>query len=275
MPQLADAATQLTRHLTDATPPLLGAFLPAGFPDQISCVDLLHGLVQHGADILEVGVPVSHPALDGPAITAAYRQALAQNTRMQHVLTTVRHAAEAGAPVVVMSYWQAVLDHGVQRFAHELAEAGAAGAMIPDLHLNHAATWLEAARSAGIHTPQFAPRTADDAQLARIADVASGWIYAPAAHSATGYEGVLDVGAFGRFTARLRARTRHPVVAGIGISTPAHASQIAPYTEGVVVGTPLVRPLLTQPRPEGAARTKALAAAFAQALRDPAEPRAA
>ncbi|MFD7553552.1 tryptophan synthase subunit alpha [Streptomyces sp. NPDC059835] len=274
MPQPAYAATQLTRRLSGNTP-ALATFLPAGFPDRTSCVDLLHTLVQYGADILEIGVPVPAPSLDGPSITAAYRQSLAQGIHMDDVLATVREAAEAGAPVVVMSYWQAVVDHGIRRFAYELAEAGAAGAMVPDLPVSQAKPWLEAADEAGIHVPQFAPRTADNAQLTRIAGAASGWIYAPAVHAATGYEGALDVRAFEQFTERLRAVTQQPVVAGIGISTPEHARRVAPYADGVVVGTPLIRPLLTQSWPKGSAQTTALAAAFAEALRTPAAPRAA
>ncbi|MER0476969.1 tryptophan synthase subunit alpha [Streptomyces sp. Edi2] len=260
------AGIQLTRLLNRNTAPVLGAFLPAGFPDPTASIDLLHAFVEHGTGILEVGVPTACAPLDGPVISAAYRHALQQGVGMAQVMSTIRHAADSGAPVVVMSYWAPVVEYGIARFAQGLAEAGAAGAMIPDLPLREAAPWLAAARAAGIHTPQFAPRDADDGLLAHIATAASGWIYAPAAAAATGYRGGLDLAALDRFTTRLRAVTEHPVVAGIGISTPALARDVAPFVNGVVMGTPAVRPLLEQPGAIGAARATACVRAFADAV---------
>lgn len=143
-----------------------------------------------------------------------------------------------------MSYFEPVRHFGPERFAHELAEAGAAGAMIPDLRGSAAAEWHALAKAAGIHTPQFVSRSDDDAELGQAAASASGWIYAPAADAHTGYQGDLDIPGLQAFTNRLRARTSQPVVAGIGISTPSRAAAVAPYVDGVVIGSPLVRPLL-------------------------------
>ncbi|MER0477186.1 tryptophan synthase subunit alpha [Streptomyces sp. Edi2] len=271
MTTLTPAATGLTALLAHRQRPALGAFLPAGFPNWTAGIEALRAFTRHGADFLEVGVPHHTPSLDGPDIAAAYTQALGQGARMAHVFSTIRLAASSTAvPVVAMSYWAPVLDFGVTRFAQDLAQAGAAGAMIPDLPVAEADEWTDAARQAGLHTPQFAPRSADDDQLAAITAAASGWIYAPAAATPTGYQGDLDLPALDAFTTRLRAHTSLPVVGGIGISTPQRAAQVAPYVDGVVIGSPLVRPLLEGPAGlDGAVEQ---VRAFAHALHTPARP---
>lgn len=270
MTTLTPAATGLTTLLTHCRRPALGAFLPAGFPNWSAGVETLRAFTRHGADFLEVGVPHRTPKLDGPDISAAHAQALSQGARMAHVFSTIRLAASSTrVPVVVMSYWAPVLDFGITRFAQDLAQAGAAGAMIPDLPAPAAGEWTEAAQAAGIHTPQFAPRDADDDQLAAIAEAASGWIYAPAASAPTGYQGELDLPALRDFTARLRKHSHLPVVGGIGISTPQLAAVVAPFVEGVVIGSPLIRPLLQGPAPAGLDGAVEQVRAFAHALRTP------
>ncbi|MFF8993991.1 tryptophan synthase subunit alpha [Streptomyces sp. NPDC014983] len=266
MTDLTPHAAALTAVLTANERPALGAFLPAGFPNWTAGIDTLAQFAQHGADFLEVGVPHHTPTLDGPDIAAAYSAALSQGAAMAHVISTVRlTAANTHKPVVVMSYWQPARAFGPQRFAEELAEAGASGAMIPDLRGEAAAQWHAIATAAGIHAPQLVSRRDSDTELEQTAAAASGWIYAPAADARTGFQGDLDIPGLRAFTRRLRERTRHPVVAGIGISTPARARQVAPYVDGIVIGSPLVRPLLSN----GRGRQHALGelAAFADALR--------
>ncbi|TLQ39272.1 tryptophan synthase subunit alpha [Streptomyces marianii] len=271
MTALTPAAIGLTTLLAHRRRPALGAFLPAGFPNWTAGIDTLRAFTRHGADFLEVGVPHRTPALDGPDITQAYAQALSQGARMAHVLSTVRLAASStGAPVVVMSYWSSVLDFGIQRFAHDFAQAGAAGVMIPDLPVAEADEWTEAARAAGIHTPQFAPRDANDDQMDTIAQAASGWLYAPAAPAPTGYQGDLDIPALRDFTTRLRTHSALPVVGGVGISTPRLAGEVAPFVDAVVIGSPLVRPLLEHRSSSGLDSAVEQVRAFAHALRTPA-----
>ncbi len=271
MTTLTPAAAGLTALLEQRRRPALGAFLPAGFPNWTAGIDTLRAFTRHGADFLEVGVPHRTPSLDGPDIRAAHAQALSQGARMAHVFSTIRLAASStGVPVVAMSYWSSVLDFdGPARFAQDLAQAGAAGAMIPDLPVSAAGEWGDAARAVGIHTPQFAPRDADDEQLAEIAESASGWIYAPAVAAPTGYQGDLDLVALREFTARLRTHSDLPVVGGIGISTPQLAEQVAPFVEGAVIGSPLIRPLLQHPSAAGLDRAVEQVRAFAHALHTP------
>ncbi|OEV09351.1 hypothetical protein AN218_23165 [Streptomyces nanshensis] len=249
--------------------PALGVFLPVGYLDVAGGVDALLTFAYSGASILEVGVPHYDASFDGPVITSAYRRALQRGTDMQHVLTTVREAA-LGTPaaVVVMSYWHPVLRYGVERFAADLARAGGAGAMIPDLPIEEAAPWLSAARSAGIHTPQFVSRRGGDDRLARVAEGASGWLYAPAADSVTGFQGVLDYSALDSFTRRIRRISSLPVVTGIGVNEAEQARRVGSIADAVVTGSALLLRLQSHGL-KGAAE---LVSEFAEALLHPAHP---
>ncbi|MFI1226266.1 MULTISPECIES: tryptophan synthase subunit alpha [Streptomyces] len=264
------AAAGLAARLCQS-PGTLGVFLPAGFPGPGLDAEALTAFARAGAGILEIGVPVQAPTLDGPDITAAYQRALQHGTRVTDVLTTVaRAAASTEASIVVMSYWNPVHQYGVRAFSRDLAKAGAAGAMIPDLPADEAETWHAAAQAAGLCTPQFAPRPSTDSELARTCAVASGWVYVPAALSATGFTGDLDHTALERFVQRCRRTTDVPVVTGVGVSTPELAATVTAFVDGVVVGSPIVRALLARPDRSGIAAAADRVALFAESLRSPA-----
>ncbi|AZS87180.1 hypothetical protein ELQ87_25225 [Streptomyces griseoviridis] len=145
--------------------------------------------------------------------------------------------------------------------ARLFADAGAVGAMVVDLPDNQAERWQAAAKDAHLSTPRLVPRHLADTDLATVAAGASGWLYAPASTAPTGYRGPLDVPALADFTTRLRAASPLPVVSGVGISAPVLAERVAPLVDAVVIGTPLVRALMTVPE-----QAPVLTAAFAQAL---------
>lgn len=259
MPDPSPAARALDALLAHPHP-ALGVFVPAGLHTGPAERRILDGLAAHSA-LFEIGIPHDRPALDGPVIADAYRHALHQGTTMAGVLRTVQHAA-LRAPVVVMSYWAPIQRHGPERLAPALAAAGAAGVMVVDLPAEASDAWHRTAARAGLSTPRLVPRDTPDHQLPHLAAQASGWLYAPASTAPTGYQGPLDVAALAGFTRRLRATSPLPVVSGIGISTPRLASTVAPHVDAVVIGTPIVRALATDP-----GHAPALAASFAQALR--------
>ncbi|MGW0703014.1 tryptophan synthase subunit alpha [Streptomyces sp. NPDC002867] len=265
--RLTPAAAWLTERLNGPRPQL-GVFLPAGFPDARSDVIALRLFAAHGAGILEVGIPHTAPVYDGALITAAYQAALGHGTGVVEALETVHRAAvTTTASVVVMTYWAPVRAYGVDRFADDLAAAGAAGAMIVDLPDKHADSWVAAARVAGIHTPHFVRRDATNAELCQVAARASGWLYAPAADARTGYTGALNIIELQTFTHRLRSvAATTPVVTGIGISTPTKAATVQGLVDGVVVGTPIVRPLLQLGASAGLRAAAQNVAAFADSL---------
>lgn len=117
--------------------PLLAAYLPAGYPDPATSLDLLHQLAA-SADILEVGWPYTDPMMDGPVIQQAGAQALAAGFTVRHLMQTVRSLAPV-THVLVMGYYQPVYRYGLRRTADELAAAGAAGVILPDLNIDEAA----------------------------------------------------------------------------------------------------------------------------------------
>lgn len=270
MHDITPAAAQLTTRLAQS-PPTLGVYLPAGFPAPGLDVETLQMLAAAGADVLEIGLPHPHAPLDGPAITEANRRSLEHGTRTDHVFTTVRRTAETTqATVLVMTYWEPVRTYHPRRFARELAAAGAAGALIPDLPATEAAEWSAAVRAAGLHNLQFTPRQATNSELAQLTASATGWLYAPAVTGRTGYQGQLDIAALKSFTRRLERLSDVPVVTGVGVSTPELAEQVAPHVAGVVVGSPIVRCLLRRPDSTGAAAAADAAALFADSIRTPA-----
>ncbi|MCB0907033.1 MAG: tryptophan synthase subunit alpha, partial [Nocardioidaceae bacterium] len=111
----------------------LVGYLPAGFPDVAGSIDALRTMVDAGCDVIEVGLPYSDPVMDGPTIQAAAQQALDGGVRTADVLRTVEAVAATGTPTVVMTYWNPVERYGVERFATDLANAGGAGLITPDL----------------------------------------------------------------------------------------------------------------------------------------------
>src|SRR5919202_634869 len=111
----------------------LVGYLPAGFPTVTGSIEALKVMVDGGCDVIEVGLPYSDPVMDGPTIQAAAQQALERGFRTTDVLRTVEAVAATGAPTVVMTYWNPIERYGVDAFARDLAAAGGAGLVTPDL----------------------------------------------------------------------------------------------------------------------------------------------
>lgn len=225
----------------------------------VQCRQLDH-LAQSGADLFEIGLPCANPVLDGRLIRSAYHRALFKGDVINRTVRAVAHAASL-RPTVVMTYWEPVRRHSPEHLARLLADAGAAGMMVVDLPRDETLRWHHAANAAGLSAPRLVPRATRDTDLPAEVGGASGWLYAPASTGPTGYQGPLDVTALGAFTQRLRATSPLPVVSGVGISSPGLAAAVAPLVDAVVIGTPIVRALLSDPAP-----ATAVAASFAQAL---------
>ncbi|WP_455355304.1 tryptophan synthase subunit alpha [Streptomyces sp. SYSU K217416] len=233
-------------------------FVPAGLHPAAAERRHLDQLAQAGADLFEVGLGAENAALDGPVIQAAYRRALSRGNVLDRTLRAIEHAAGL-RPTVLMTYWEPIR-RGPEHLARLFADAGATGVMVVDLPTRQQARWHDAAQEAGLLTPRLIPRTTTAGLPAAVAR-ASGWLYAPASTAATGYQGPLDLPGLDDFIRRLRAASPLPVVSGVGISTPALAARIAPLVNAVVIGTPVVGPLATDPD-----RAAEVTAAFAQAL---------
>ncbi|MFE6685431.1 tryptophan synthase subunit alpha [Streptomyces sp. NPDC057743] len=223
----------------------LVGYLPAGFPTVDGGIRALTEMLDGGCDIVEVGLPHSDPVLDGPVIQTADDIALRAGVRIVDVLRTVRevHAA-TGAPVLCMTYWNPVDRYGVERFAADLAEAGGAGCILPDLPVEESEVWRKAAEQHGLATVFVVAPSSRDERLAKITAAGSGFVYAASLMGVTGTRESV-----GREAADLVARTRAtagglPVCVGLGVSNAEQAAEVAHFADGVIVGSAFVKCLL-------------------------------
>jgi tryptophan synthase alpha chain len=215
-------------------------YLMGGFPSLEASRAIGEACVDHGGDLLELGVPYSDPLADGPVIQAAGSQALRAGATIDGVLD-VGEALARRAPVVLMAYANLILARGVERMAGELAARGLAGLIVPDLPLEEGEEVLAACDAAGVAlVPLVAPTTPDD-RLAAIGARARGFLYTVSVTGTTG-ERTAMAGRFETIVARSSAHTSVPVALGFGISTPEQAAQAAAAgADGVIVGSRLVR----------------------------------
>ena len=243
------------------------AFLPfmtAGLPSPGETVETFIAMAEAGADAFEVGIPYSDPLMDGPTIQVASQRAIEQGMTLGGGFEVLRRVVETtGRPSLAMSYANPVFRVGPHDFARRAADAGAAGLIVADLPLEEAGPVIEATEGAGIGLVLFAAPTTHDERLARIAARDPVFIYGVAAMGVTGErEEVSDVPR--RLAERIRAVTDVPLVMGVGIGTPEQAAALAPYVDGIIVGSALVRRALVSDDPirEIANATHALAGAI-------------
>jgi tryptophan synthase alpha chain len=224
----------------------LVGYLPAGFPDVEGSVRAMTTMVEAGCDVIEVGLPYSDPVMDGPTIQAAAQQALEGGVRTRDVLHVVEAVAATGAPTVVMTYWNPVVRYGVERFAADLAAAGGAGLITPDLTPDSAADWIAAADAHGLDKVFLVAPSSTDERLAMTVAACRGFVYATAVMGVTGARATTS-----ELAAPLVERTKRvtdlPVAVGLGVSTGDQAAELAAHADGVIVGSAFVRTLLDHP----------------------------
>jgi tryptophan synthase alpha chain len=221
----------------------LVGYLPAGFPDVDGSIEAMRAMVEAGCDVIEVGLPYSDPVMDGPTIQAAAQQALEAGTRTSDVLRVVEAVAATGVPTVVMTYWNPVVRYGVEKFATDLANAGGAGLITPDLVPDEAEEWMSAADAHALDRIFLVAPSSTDVRLRRTAEACRGFVYATAVMGVTGAR-ESSSGLAGPLVARTRAVTDLPVCVGLGVSHGDQAAEVASYADGVIVGSAFVRCLL-------------------------------
>jgi tryptophan synthase alpha chain len=244
--------------------------MPAGFPTVPGGIAAMKAMVQSGVDIVEVEFPYSDPVMDGPVIQRASEIALAGGVRTTDVLHTVEAAAQAGAPVALMTYWNPIERYGVDRFARDLASAGGAGLITPDLIPDEAAEWLAAAQAHGLDHVFLAAPASTDERLRNTVRHSKGFVYAASIMGVTGTREQVSNSAPG-LVARLRQVTDLPIGVGLGVRDGAQVAAVAGYADGVVVGSALIRCLLEAPdEVSGLAALRELTAELAAGVRAPA-----
>lgn len=218
-------------------------YLPVGYPDLAGSIDAARTLIDHGADMIELGLPYSDPVMDGPVIQRAATAALSGGVRNRDVITAVEQLSGRGAAILVMSYWNPVLAYGVDAFARDLASAGGAGLITPDLIPDEAGDWLAASESHGLDRVFLVAPSSPRDRLEHVVSRTTGFVYAASTMGVTGTRATVSAATEG-LVQRTRDAGAQNVCVGLGVSTGAQAAQVGAYADGVIVGSAFVRTML-------------------------------
>jgi tryptophan synthase alpha chain len=251
--QSVDATIEANRAAGTGT--LIG-YLPVGFPDLATSIDAAVALVENGVDALELGLPYSDPVMDGLAIQRATQTALAAGFRTRDVFTAVEAIrARVDAPILVMTYWNPVVQYGADRFADALLQAGGAGLITPDITPDSAAQWLATSERTGLDRVFLAAPSSTDDRIAMTVAASQGFVYAVSTMGITGARQDVDSAARA-LVSRLRAANAKNICVGIGISNGDQVAEVLAYADGAIVGSALVS-ALAEHGVSGVARTAA------------------
>ena len=233
----------------------LVTFMTAGDPDLETSYEILAGLPDAGADVIEIGMPFSDPMADGPAIQAAGLRALKGGMTLAKTLGLVRRFREGDleTPVILMGYYNPIYSYGNARFLEEARESGVDGLIIVDLPPEEDTELCLPALDAGLNFIRLATPTTDDKRLPKVLTNTSGFVYYVSIMGITGTRSAAaaDVEAA---VARLRQHTGLPVAVGFGIKTPEQAGAIAKAADAAVVGSALVAKIAENLDDDGKAR---------------------
>ncbi len=258
--------TVFDRARSERRAALIG-YLPAGFPSKEGAVRAATAMVEAGCDVIEIGLPYSDPLMDGPTIQDAVHRALTNGTRIADVMRTVEAVAASGAATLVMTYWNPIDRYGIERFARELADAGGAGTITPDLTPEESGPWREASAAGGLDTVLLVAPSSPDTRIAKVTACCTGFVYAASLMGVTGARESVSAAAEG-LVKRTREHTGLPVCVGLGVGTGAQAAEVAGYADGVIVGSAFIRRLLDAPdEATGVADAGRLAAELAAGVR--------
>jgi len=221
--------------------PALVAYVTAGDPSLKFTEKLVLRLAEAGADVIELGVPFSDPVADGPVIQRASERALKAGTTLPGVLKlAARLRRKSAAPLVLFSYYNPVLQMGVERFAARAAAAGVSGVLITDLTPEEAGEFVRTLRRHKLDTVFLAAPTSSNGRLRSIARLSRGFVYLIARRGVTGAPTEVG-GEIKGLVKRLRRSTRLPVAVGFGISRAEQVASLDGVADGVVVGSALVQ----------------------------------
>ncbi len=238
MSRLASTFSTLKESGTKALIP----FITAGDPNPTVTVNLLHDMVNAGANVLELGIPFSDPMAEGPVIQAACERALEHNVSLHDVLDMVKEfrQQDKDTPIVLMGYLNPVEVMGYQAFAEAAAEAGADGLILVDLPPEEGEELVAILKDKKIDPIFLLAPTSTDGRIERICSMASGFVYYVSLKGVTG-AAHLDVDSVVEKVTQIRGHTEIPVGVGFGIRDAESAAQIAAVADAVVVGSAVVK----------------------------------
>ncbi len=233
----------------------LVAYITAGDPSLEASEKIVFAAAQAGADVIELGVPFSDPLADGPTIQRASERALRSGTTLRGVLQLVRKLRErTQVPFVLFSYFNPVLQMGLDKFAETAAAVGADGVLATDLTVEEAGEYRAIIRSRGLDTVFLAAPTSTDSRLSQIAAVSSGFLYVISRTGVTGVRESLPEELPG-LVRRIRKCTSLPIAVGFGISQPSHVTVLGGLADAAVVGSAIVAQIEKAASADAAANT--------------------
>lgn len=252
----------------------LVGYLPVGYPSVPGSLAALRALCgedgRPGVDLVEIGLPYTDPVLDGPVIQRAGTAALQRGVRTRDVFAAVEAVVSTGTPAVVMTYWNLVDHYGVDAFSRDLANAGGAGLITPDLTPDEASDWFEASDAHGLDRVFLVSPSSTDERIASTIAACRGWMYATAVMGVTGTREHTSSAAPGLMR-RIRATDPGVLVGiGLGVSNGAQAADVAAMADGAIVGSALVKTLLAAEdagRPDDLSALRALVDDLAAGVR--------
>ena len=253
----------------------LAGFLHVGHPTLEISLRAFKALTGDGAespgvDLVEVGIPYSDPVMDGATIQRAATKALERGVRTRDVFAAVEGVVNSGTPAVVMTYWNLVERYGADRFARDLASAGGAGAITPDLTPDEAAEWISVSDDHGLDRVFLVSPSSTEERLAATVAACRGWVYATSLMGVTGPRAQTSAAA-PELVHRIRGVDSSALVGvGVGVSNGVQAREVASFADLVIVGSALVKTVLDAEdagRPEDLSGLRALVADLAAGVR--------
>ena len=241
MSSLSRTAEVLNARKASGQGSLVGYF-PAGYPTLAESIDAVVAMCESGVDVLELGVPYSDPVMDGPVIQEATLAALEDGFKLNQLFDSVREiTSRVTTPILVMTYWNPVIQYGVERFAADLAAAGGAGLITPDLIPDEASDWLAASDKHGLDRVFLATPTSAPERVATAARLSRGFVYSVSTMGITGARAELDANARKVVAAVRNTGEKVPTCVGIGVSTAEQVAEINDYADGAIVGSAFVK----------------------------------
>ena len=213
-------------------------FVTGGDPSLDALPEIVEGLQEAGADILEIGLPFTDPIADGPVIQAASQRALDRGVRPGQVLEALGKC-DLRVPVILMGYYNPALRVGLENFAQSAKDAGASGTIMCDLIPEEAGDWVAASGKAGLDTVFLAAPTSNAERRRVVCEASTGFIYAVSRMGVTGAGSTMGDTTEG-LVGDLKELTDQPICVGFGISTPEDVRRVSGIADGAIIGSWLV-----------------------------------
>lgn len=226
------------------------AFIPyvmAGDPSLERTKEIVILFGECGADIVELGVPFSDPLADGPTIQRASERALKNGVTLRKVISHVKDLRQiTRIPIVLMTYYNPVFKYGEENFIKDSKDAGVDGVIIPDLPPDEAEDFIKQSRKAVLDSIFLLAPTSTEDRIKKVTKASSGFIYYVSITGITGANLLLD-GSMDVLISKIKKYTDKPIAVGFGVSTPMEASAVAGLSDGVIVGSAIVKRLHESP----------------------------